>query len=225
MSDVIERGIPQQWTQYYDLYAPEGARNAPLVIAMHGYGGDKGSMMKAARRVVDDRFVIASLQAPYQHIVRPEEIPQPLGFGFGWVTNFKPAESIALHHDAVSKIVEDLSSEGLVDRSRTFLMGFSQAVALCFRYAFTYPERTKGVVAICGGIPGDWDEDKYRAGDVEVLYIAGREDEFYSPEKIESNAERLRERAKSVDLRMYEVGHIIPREANPDIAEWLSARA
>jgi predicted esterase len=227
VTEPVERAIAQRTFSYYDLYVPEGASGPlPLVVAAHGYGGDKESMMRAVRRIDEQSFAIASLQGIHQHMVRPQDGPRGLrpglGYGFGWLTSYKAAESIALHHNAVTSIVDDLAAEGIADPARVFLLGFSQACAVNFRYAFTYPERVRGVVALCGGIPGDWsDADHYRAGDVDVLYVAGREDEFYAPERIEQFAQSLRLRARSVDLRFYETGHVIPREAHAPIAAWL----
>ena len=75
---------------------------------MHGYGGDKSSMMRLARRINEFDFAIASLQGPHQHIVRPEESSAPLKYGFGWATNFKFDESLALHRDAVFSVLREL---------------------------------------------------------------------------------------------------------------------
>jgi predicted esterase len=227
VTDTVERAIPQRTVSYYDLYVPEGAaRPLPLVVAGHGYGGDKESMMRVARRIDERSFALASLQGTHQHIDRSQEGPRALGYGFGWLTKYRPAESIALHHHAVDAILDDLTAEGVADPRRVFLLGFSQACALNFRYAFTYPERIRGVVAMCGGIPGDWQEEgKYRAGDFDVLYVAALQDEFYTPEKMERYAEALRSRARSVDLQFYDTGHVVPRDAREPIGAWLRERA
>ena len=36
---------------YYDLHVPDGAKNAPLLLAVHGYGAHKRYMMREARAV------------------------------------------------------------------------------------------------------------------------------------------------------------------------------
>jgi phospholipase/carboxylesterase len=225
MAEAVERWMRQQIRCYYDLYLPDGAGPHPLLVALHGYGGDKASMMRLARRINERDYAIAALQGPHQHMVRPEDRSQPLGYGFGWVTNFKPEESVALHHRAVLEIIETLSGERAIDPAQVFLLGFSQAVGVNFRFAFTHPERVRGVVAICGGLPGDWEsEGKYRAGEFDVLYIAGERDEFYQPERIRQNARALERRARAVELRMFDAGHEVPREAYPLIDEWVAQR-
>jgi predicted esterase len=82
------------------------------------------------------------------------------------------------------------------------------------------------VVAICGGIPGDWEtEGKYQSGVVDVLYIGAERDQFYTPDRMRLNAEALRRRARSVELRVFDAAHEVPRESYPAIAEWLKRQA
>lgn len=222
---AIERRLEQTFPCYYDLYVPQGNEPKPLLIALHGYGGDKTSMMKLARRINDRDFVIASLQGPHQHLVMPTQESPKLGYGFGWLSNFKPEDSVALHHRLINQIIDELSESGQADVSRVFLLGFSQACGVNFRYAFTH-NRVRGVVAICGGIPGDWEtEGKYETGNVDVLYIAAERDEFYTPERMRQNAEALEKRARSVELRLFDAKHEVPRESSPVIDEWLRRRA
>ena len=53
---------------YYDLYVPENTEKpVPLLLAVHGYGAHKRYMMREAQLVAPENFVIASIQAPYQH--------------------------------------------------------------------------------------------------------------------------------------------------------------
>ncbi|MCV4615084.1 hypothetical protein OFM04_34830, partial [Escherichia coli] len=74
----------------------------PLLIAVHGYGAHKRYMMREAKSVVPEGFAIASIQAPYQHF-RPT--PDGYRVGFGWLTDYRPAESIALHHKFVNDVI------------------------------------------------------------------------------------------------------------------------
>lgn len=226
MSDTFEEQIDLPSHLYADVFLPKGTSRPPLVFVFHGYGGEKTSMMRLARRIFGDELALASLQGPHPHIVYPKERSQPLGYGFGWVTNFKPTESIALHHAAVLEILKRLDSRGAIDPSRVFLLGFSQSVAVNFRFAFTHSDLVSGVVAICGGIPGDWSSsDQYRNARFDVLLIGGNRDEFYPPDRMEANAERLRERARNVELLLLDAGHEIPSDAHAPIREWVRARS
>ena len=95
MAEVTEERIAQQTHLYADVFLPDGIVRPPLVFVLHGYGGEKASMMRLGRRIFGDELAIASLQGPHPHIVYPKDRSQPLGYGFGWVTNFRPEESIA----------------------------------------------------------------------------------------------------------------------------------
>lgn len=226
MAEVHERRLVQEFPCYYDLYVPDGAQPKPLVIALHGYGGDKRSMLKLMRRINENDFVLAALQGPHQHLVMPTKENPKLGYGFGWLSNFKPEESVELHHRLLRQVIAEQVTAGTIDPARVFLVGFSQACGVNFRFAFTHPELIRGVIAICGGIPGDWpgdgeEHEKYASGAVDVLYVAGERDEFYTPERIRQNAESLQRRAHSVTVQIFDAGHEVPRASYPVIDEWL----
>ncbi|MGE0129115.1 MAG: alpha/beta hydrolase [Blastocatellales bacterium] len=225
MVETVEQRITVEFPCYYDLYVPEGAKPKPMVIALHGYGGDKSSMMRVMRRINDRDYAIACPQGPHQHLVMPTEESPKLGYGFGWLSNFKPEESVAMSHALIRQIIETLGQSGQADTSNVFLLGFSQAVGVNFRFAFTHGGLVRGVVAICGGIPGDWEtEGKYQSGAIDVLYIAAERDEYYAPDRMRQNAESLKRRARSVEMRFFNAGHEVPRESYPVIDEWLGRR-
>ena len=224
MAEPVERSFPQSISRHFMLYVPEDDGPFPLVVAAHGYGGDRTSMMRLARRIGGDAWAVASLQGPYQHLVYPEDRTKPLGVGFGWLTNFEPDAAVALHAEYVLEVAREAAADPRVEADRFFLLGFSQASALNFRFAFAHPERVGGVVAICGGIPGDWETGPYRDGDFDVLLIGGENDDFYPPDRMRANGEALRRRARSVDVRIFDVGHEVPREAYTVIFEWVRDR-
>ena len=161
---------------YYDL-RPGTISPAPLLIALHGYGATKRYMMREAELMAPEQFAIASLQGFHQHMREPREAGGPMRFGFGWLTNFRTEESVATHHRALIDLIETLSDEGSVDPKRVYLLGFSQSCALNYRFAFTHTDRLRGVVGICGGIPGDWETSPtYREADIDVLHLTGTRD-------------------------------------------------
>jgi len=141
------------------------------------------------------------------------------------LTNFHPEESIELHHQALLDLVATLVDERVADPSRIFLLGFSQSCALNFRFAFTYPDVLRGVVGICGGMPGDWATNKnYKSTDASVLFIHGTRDEIYPPEKVRDYKLMLAIRSRTVQGRSYDAGHEITQEMRDDVRRWLSKR-
>jgi phospholipase/carboxylesterase len=209
---------------YYDLdVAIDGPQ--PLLIAVHGYGASKRQIMREARLMAPKGFAIASLQGFHQHMKEPKEKGGPLRFGFGWVTNFHPEESVEIHHRAVLDLVESLVRENIADPANVFLLGFSQSCALNFRFAFTHTEVLAGIIGICGGLPGDWETSgKYKQTTAGALYLHGHEDEFYPPSRVDDYETRLRQRAKDVLVRGYQTGHEIVPAMRDDVREWLQSR-
>jgi predicted esterase len=208
---------------YYDVFVPETVtKPAPLLIAVHGYGAHKRYMMREARLVAPDGWVIASVQGPHQHFRQTET-----GYrvGFGWLTDNDPQEYVRLHHQFLLDVIGKLESEGLVDRSRIYLYGFSQACALNFRFAFTHPDGIRGVIGVCGGVPGDLDtNEKYQRLDADTLYLYGDDDEFYTQEKFHEYDQKLVALLPNYRSKRYVAKHEITEEMRADIRRFLLER-
>lgn len=224
-SFAVERSLPAQVKLYYDLDLP-AARPAPLLIALHGYGANKRQMMREAKQMAPENFAVASLQGLHQHLKEPKEASGPLRFGFGWLTNFHSEESVVLHHQALLDLMQELISEGAADPKQIFLLGFSQTCALNYRFAFTHPNHLRGVIGICGGIPGDWETSGiYQPTDAAVLHLTGTKDEFYPPSRVSDYDERLRLRAQNMELKSYDAAHEIVLAMREDVRAWLNEHA
>jgi len=219
-----ERKLNAQISLYYDVVAPQ-SRPAPLLIALHGYGASKWHAMREAKLIAPEGFALASLQGPHQHLREPKEKGGPLRYGFGWLTNFRPEESVAIHHRALLEIIAGLIDEEIAYRDKIFLLGFSQSCALNYRFAFTHPDFLRGVVGIAGGLPGDWETNAaYEETNASVFHLAGTRDEFYGPERVANYANQLRMRASDLEFRSYDAGHEISKEMRADIRKWLEDR-
>ncbi len=209
---------------YYDLHLPEKRQpNAPLLISVHGYAAHKNYMMREAKLIAPKDFVIASLQAPNRFWREAEGGEYKIAFG--WLNDFKPEESVALHQQFVLDVIERLSSEEGIDKERVFLYGFSQACALNFRFAFTHPGALKGIIGVCGGIPSDLGTNgDYSPTRADVLYLYGDKDVFYPPEKFRSYVERLNDYLPNCETKKYDAGHEITQEMRAEMKKWMLSR-
>lgn len=208
---------------YYDLYVPENAEKpAPLLVAVHGYGAHKRYMMRQARLVAPENFVVASLQAPHQHF---READGAYKTGFGWLTDYKSEESVALHHNFVLEVIERLISNKIVDAEKIYLYGFSQACALNFRFAFTHAKVLRGVIGVCGGIPSDLETNEiYTATETDVLYLYGDNDEFYPLEKFQKFEQKLKGYLLNFQAKSYKAKHEITDEMREDMKTWIKSK-
>ncbi|HVS21591.1 MAG TPA: hypothetical protein VHD88_07070 [Pyrinomonadaceae bacterium] len=224
-SSAFERTLTAEIQLYYDMVAPE-SRPAPLLIALHGYGASKWHAMREAQAIAPEGFAIASLQGPHQHLREPKAPGGPLRFGFGWLTNFRPEESVAMHHRALLEMIDTLNREGVANPKQVFLLGFSQSCALNYRFAFTHPDVMRGVIGICGGLPGDWETNEhYKPTDAAVFHLAGERDEYYPPARVNDYAAQLRNRARDVEFKSYDADHEIVQSMRDDIREWLQQKS
>jgi predicted esterase len=211
--------------RYYDIEVPRNharRKRWPLLVALHGYEGDKDSMMRISRHVADDNMVVVSLQGPYQFFRRLVKSPKNRRVVFGWGTTYKMEDSIDLHHRDLAKIIALAVRKYRADPQRVFLMAFSQTCAPNYRYVFTRPQAIRGAITVCGGVPGDWSTNpRYVPAATHVLHIAARQDEWYSREKNLEFRRLLPQRAASVDFRFYNSTHKFPRQSLPHIRRWI----
>lgn len=222
---ITDQTLEARINLYYDLQPAANSR-APLLIALHGYGAFKEQIMREAQLMAPDGFAIASLQGFHQHMKEPRQPGGPLRYGFGWLTSYRSEESVAVHHQAIVDLINKLAGDGVADRSRVFLLGFSQSCALNYRFAFTHPEHLRGVVGICGGIPGDWETSTvYREAPIDVFHLSGTDDEFYPPSRVADYEKQLGTRARSVASKSYHAAHEIVAEMRVDVKQWLAQHA
>src|SRR6476469_5754609 len=116
-SQSVERTLNAEIKLYYDLQ-PAKQPSAPLLIALHGYGANKKQMMREAQQMAPEGFAIASLQGFHQHLKEPKEPGGPLRFGFGWLSNFHPEDSVQVHHQALSDIIQKLTGDRTIDQKQ-----------------------------------------------------------------------------------------------------------
>ncbi len=223
----MERRVVIPTTGFYDLQVPEAPpprRGYPFLIALHGYGGTKESMLALAQRICGDRFAIVSLQGPHQH-TRRRRRSREVRIAFGWGTMHNSPENQMLHHEFIRRVIRDASAAHPIDRKKIFLLGFSQSVGLNYRFAFTHPNTIRGLIGVCGGIPGDWEtSSKYRRSATDVLHLSGTKDPFYPLERVRNFKAALEQRASSVEHLFVPTRHIFPRQCIPAIRRWLLAR-
>jgi phospholipase/carboxylesterase len=218
MPDASDRSFSARLDCHYLLLAPDqvGAET-PLVVALHGFGANPESMLHLTGRLFSSSAVIISLQGPNQFFLGQTT----QNVGYGWTTSRRPAESIRLHHEMLLHVLAEAGREFSIPPERRLLVGFSQSVALNYRFAATHPAAVRGVLAICGGLPGNWDEGEYQPVSASVLHIARTSDEYYPARVTELYPERLRRRAADVEFHLIEGGHQMPSDGNRIVGPWV----
>src|SRR5438552_9941500 len=190
--------------RYYELELPRvrpPSGGWPVLVALHGYQGDKDSMMRVASRIAARRMIVMSLQGPNQFFINYEDDPKNYRVGYGWGTTWKMEESVERHHANVHKLIELAIRKHQGADSKVFLLAFSQACSYNYRFVFTYPTRVRGAIAVCGGVPGDLATNlRYHRAMTAVLHIAATRDVWYTKEKNLAMRDALEGHAASLDF-------------------------
>lgn len=218
MGNETERAFSARLDCHYLLRTPDVVdAQTLLVVTLHGFGANPETMLALTARLFGAQPVFVSLQGPYQFFREPTNRE----VGYGWITNRHPAESIRLHHEMVLHVLNEAGREFDIPPARRLLAGFSQPVSLNYRFAATWPESIGGIVALCGGLPSDWENGAYQPVGAALLHIARRQDEYYPPNVTEHYAEQLRRRAADVEFHLVEGGHQMRSGDNLIVGPWL----
>ena len=216
--DLHHRTFSARLDCHYLLRLPDTIDSRTLlVLTLHGFGQSAEIMMPLTTRMFGPHHAVAALQGPNQFFL-DNTVSQ---VGYGWNTNRHSASSIRLHHDMVRQVLNDAGREYGIPPERRILVGFSQPVSLNYRFVATCQDEVRGVVGVCGGLPGDWETGAYLPVSAAVLHIARRQDEFYSPSVTEQYPQRLRIRVKDVEFHLLEGGHTFPSKGNALVEGWL----
>lgn len=206
---------------HYLVRAPEAVdRRTLLVVALHGFGQTTETMLPLTQKLVGPQHIVAAIEGPNAFFL-PVKPGEPMQSGCCWVTNRHPQSAIRLHHEMVRHVLCEAGREYGIPPQRRILAGFSQPVSLNYRFAATCPEAVRGVIGLCGGIPGDWMTGQYQPVKAAVLHIARREDEYYPPETTELYPEKLRFRCQDVEFHLIDGGHRFPSKGDVLVEGWL----
>jgi predicted esterase len=221
----VRHTVPVVFDAEYLLHVPEtvDARTL-LILTLHGYGSNPEVMLRLTELAVGSKAIIASLRAPNQYYLGSGPLGTPLPgseVGYNWGGTRHAAQNIELHHRIVRAVSAELRSLFQIPACRVVLIGFSQPVGLNYRFIGTYPQDAGGVLALCGGVPKDWEEGKYGRVEAPILHIARAEDEFFPEAVSRGFPERLRAHAANVEFHMLAGKHRFPSQAGDVMREFV----
>jgi predicted esterase len=177
--------------------AADGA-TFPLVIALHGVGGNPEQMATPLRAWArKSGFALLAVSGSHPTNER--------GDGFGWAV---PADV-----DRVHRILGEVEEQQPIDRSRVYVVGFSQGGVMSFPIAFRDPGRFAGVIVMSGALqPETVREDLIAAAapKLPVFLTHGEQDPIVVYAKGKETQERLRAAHFAVELYSFTGAHRFP---------------
>ena len=204
----------------YLLHVPTVTTNSLVVLTLHGYGSNPEAMLRLTVPLLGTQHVVAAIQGPFQQYVGGNRSvgSEP---GYNWGIRHHHEDALRLHHHMLKTILAELRARFSVGAGRCLLVGFSQPVGFNYRFIGTYPDEAGGVIGLCGGVPRDWEEDKYSVVTAPILHIARDNDEFFPVDTSSKFAERLRRHALDVEFHMMPGEHRFPSKASAIVQPWL----
>lgn len=211
----INRTFALPLTLHYQISLPKSFtkdKKYPLFIALHGYGQNMHIMTEQVKPQLELDVIFVSLQAPFPHMIKPILNKNTIPYGFGWISSFNPQEAIDLHHQAMLYILQEMEKNYANNISIKMLMGFSQSVALNFRFIFTYPNVFDKYIALCGGIPANFKEmTAFKKTETDILYLGCKRDLIYPAPIIKRNAETIRPLCRNIKTKILDGTHKIEK--------------
>ncbi|HMD50163.1 MAG TPA: hypothetical protein VKG79_13735 [Bryobacteraceae bacterium] len=212
----------------YLVDVPQDLAARPLLaLALHGYSANPGDMLRLARIALGDGPIVAALQAPNQHYTSSSSLPGS-GLpdatsvpGYNWGISAHWESAVRMHHAMLLQVLENLKKRFAAGSERSLLIGFSQPVGLNYRFVATHPEQVRGVIGVCGGVPRDWEDAKYKEVPAALLHISRDEDPYYPAATANTFAGRLRRRARDVEFHMLPGPHRFPSKAAAIVRPWV----
>ncbi len=206
----------------YQIHRPEGmGSGAPLLVLLHGRGGDERDLAGLIR-LLPEGVVVVTPRAPFEG--------RPWGYGPGWAW-YRYVSGARVVDDTLEaslilldQFMAKLEADAVFEFGQRYLGGFSQGGTTSLAWALTRPDRLDGVVNLSGFlVESERVEISERsAGGLPVFWGHGLRD----PNIPFSLAEVGRDRLRRVGANVHEVdhpgGHRITREEMAALHEWVA---
>lgn len=202
----------------YEIRKPrelDPKKTYPAIFVMHGIGSNEQNMLSLVEGL-EDQFYIFSIRG---------HLSQPPGFAYFTIQGYgKPHREV--FDEGVSKLssfIDYAEKEYPLDKSRLFLLGFSQGAILSMTLALTLGNKINGVIALSGYIPQFVKEDyNIKPVDQLSLFIShGEMDQVLPYEWGVANEEYFRGLGSNVTFKTYQEGHTVSLKNKQDFTKWL----
>lgn len=201
----------------------DAQKSYPLVIGLHGRGGD-GARFTALRRALDGApLIFAAPRGPYP-------IGMVRGAGYGWAAEV-PDRLEGVRRQSYETSARYVAELAAALRARysvgdVYLLGFSQGAFLAFWAAVKNAEAFRGVACFGGYYRATHfsAEELDAAGGLRVFIAHGKAEAAIPYGEAEAAYELLSAYGYDVTFRGFEGGHEIPDEIAAEVGKWMTEK-
>ena len=214
---MLERSIE---TKIHGRYLVEAPRpGAPMFVGFHGYAEPADVEFDRLRGIGGaDQWIVVAIQGLHRfYRGRSHDVVVA-----SWMTIQNRDLAIADNISYTSAVVESVAKEWAAAQT-VVMSGFSQGVAMAYRCATHLARPVQGVIALGGDIPPELDTARLSRIPF-VLLGRGIRDEWYTPDKLARDEERLRLAGVNVEIVLFDGGHEWSAEFADAVSRFLAGR-
>jgi phospholipase/carboxylesterase len=192
----------------------------PLLILLHGVGGNEQNLFSFANDLPDN-YLVASARGPLT-----------LGANsFAWFQvdfssgrpqiNEQQAENARLQ---LIDFIENLKNELDFDQKQVYLMGFSQGGIMSYSVALTAPEKVKGIAVMSGRLLPEikpFIAEEQRLEKLKIFISHGKQDAVLNFQYATDALAFLKTKGLAPEFHSYNEGHTINKPMLDDVNQWL----
>jgi phospholipase/carboxylesterase len=228
-TELIETNDPIADAAHLIYRVRPGAIQAPLIVMIHGLGGDE-NVMWIFEYVLPKYATVIAPRAPIWIEPNTPYAEEASG-GYSWL---RPAplprpdrSTLKQSLEMLRKFIEAAITKYQAAQNQIYLLGFSQGAALGYALSLAIPDRVNGVIALAGFMPESM--EKASPPDVEVsdlpkhgyLILHGLEDDRVPIAYARQARSILQSIGAKVEYHEYPIGHKISPQGLKDIEMWL----
>ncbi|PSK95033.1 alpha/beta hydrolase [Taibaiella chishuiensis] len=207
---------------HYRLREPlrPGKGKPPVIILLHGVGGNEDNLFTYANRLPEESLVIAA-RAPFTL--------QPGAYAWFHVhfeagTPVINAEEAEKSRIILVQFINQVLEKYDADPERVFLLGFSQGAIMSYSLALSRPEKVKGILALSGRVLPEIKPVMAAGTKLQRLHVFighGTADAVLPISYARAAKALTEQHGIQLNYHEYPVGHETVQEEWADIAAWL----
>ena len=186
----------------------------PLIVFLHGNGGNEEQILRLAPRISRRNFVSIGLRGP---VCLGPNRKGALGFSWGDAT----------HHDLIEdyllEAVRQTRRQYHIHSERIYLAGFAEGATLAYRIGLLHPDKFSGVIALNGHMPRE-DRPLLRlpaARSLQVFIGHGIANSVVPASMVRADRRLLYAAGVDVEMKSYATNHRLHADMLRDVNRWI----